>query len=103
MQTGFDVKFYTIMDIILWVESAREIHKNIFGNFCIIMELLFCAIIILFCLFPFLDYYYKFCHFEMQTAKAIPIDYRGDAPRGALKFDYPLLKLTSGYQEQINT
>ena len=71
--------FYTFMDIILWVESAREIHKSIFRNFCIIMDLLFCAFIILFYLFPYLDYYYKFRHFEMQTAKAIPIGYRGDA------------------------
>ena len=39
----------------------------------------------------------------MQTLKAIPIGYRGDAPRVALELDYPLLKFSSGYQEQINT
>ena len=85
------------------MESAREIHKNIFRNFCVIMDLLFCRIIILSHLFPYLDYSYYIRHFEMQTAKAIPIGYRGDAPRVALKLDYPLLKFSSGYQEQINT
>ena len=39
----------------------------------------------------------------MKAVKAIPIGYRGNAPRVALKLDYPLLKFSSGYQEQINT
>ena len=39
----------------------------------------------------------------MQTLKAIPIGYRDDSPRVALEPDYPLLKFSSGYQEQINT
>ena len=67
------------------------------------MDLLFYTIIILSHLFPYLDYYFYFRHFEMQTLKAIPIGYRGDAPRVALELDYPLLKFSSGYQEQINT
>ena len=39
----------------------------------------------------------------MKAVKAIPIGYRGDAPRVALKLGYPLLKFSSGYPEQINT
>ena len=39
----------------------------------------------------------------MKAVKAIPIGFRGDGPRVALKLDYPLLKFSSGYQEQINT
>ena len=39
----------------------------------------------------------------MQTAKAIPVGYRGDALRVALELDYPLLKFSSGYQEHRNT
>ena len=39
----------------------------------------------------------------MKAVKAIPIGYRGDAPRAASKLDYPLLKFSSGYQQQINT
>ena len=40
------------------MESAREIHKNIFQNFCITMDLLFYTIIILSHLFPYLGYYH---------------------------------------------
>ena len=49
---------FTTMRIFLWMESAREIRKNIFQNFCITMDLLFYTIIILSHLFSYLDSYY---------------------------------------------
>ena len=90
---------FTITRTILWTESAKEIHQNIFQNFCITMDLLFYTSTILSHLFPYLDYDYYFRYFEMQTLKAIPIGYCCNAPRVALELDYPLLNFSSGYQE----
>ena len=70
-----------------------------FRYFIILITSLFLVIL----LFPYLDYYFYFRHFEKRTEWAIPIGRRGDAPRVALKLHHPLLKFSSGYQVEINT
>ena len=88
----------TIMDNLLWVESARETHKDIIQKSYFIMDLLFFKIIILFHLFPYLEYYYFVRHFEMRTVRTIHFGCRGDEPRVALSLAYYVLKVSSGYQ-----
>ena len=65
-QTGFDVKYLHNYGYISWIESAREIHRDIFRKSYFIMDLLFFTIIILSHLFPYLDYCYFVRHADSE-------------------------------------
>ena len=99
---------YTIMDNILLVESAREIHRGIFENFILSWIYYFLQLFFYFIFFFIWDiiilgYYYFQIHLGMRTVMAIPIGYRGNEPRVALSLEYFLLKVSSGCEKLINT
>ena len=70
-----------------------------FHYFIILVISLFLVIL----LFPYLEFYFEFRHVGKRTEWAIPIGFRGNAPRLALKLHHPLFKFSRGYQVEINT